>query len=226
MSIDQAFDSTVEYYDEWMRIALPNYTELFAVSVDLIPFDPEKPIDVLDLGAGTGLFSMHVSQKFPRASFVLLDLAAGMLDVARARFANEGDRFRFIVGDYRQLEETGRYHLVISSLSIHHLLDEEKRALFKRIYAALKRGGVFMNIDQIKGPTPDMREFYWKTWLARVRRSGAAEDRIQGAVERRTRYDRDALMTDQAAWMREAGFVKADCVFKSFFVGVFHGVKQ
>jgi tRNA (cmo5U34)-methyltransferase len=226
MSIGQAFDSTVEYYDEWVRIALPNYPELFAVSVDLIPFDPEKPIDVLDLGAGTGLFSMHVSSKLPRARFVLLDVAPGMLDVARARFHKEKDRFRYVVGDYRQLEEADRYHLVISSLSIHHLLDEEKRALFTRIYAALKRGGVFINIDQIKGPTPDMQEFYWKTWLDRVRRSGAAEDRIQGAVERRTRYDKDALLTDQVEWLREAGFARADCVFKSFFVGVFHGVKE
>jgi tRNA (cmo5U34)-methyltransferase len=150
MSIGQTFDSTVEYYDEWMRIALPNYTELFAVSVDLIPFATEAAIDVLDLGAGTGLFSMHVREKLTRARFVLYDLAPRMLDVA---------------------------------------------------------------------------EFYWKTWLDRVRRSGAAEDRIQAAVERRTRYDKDALMTDQVEWLREAGFNKADCVFKSFFIGVFHGMK-
>jgi len=226
MSIGQAFDSTVEYYDEWVRIALPNYSELFAVSVGLIPFDAEESIEVLDLGAGTGLFSMHVSSKYPRARFVLHDLAPGMLDVARARFQSGKDRFRYLVGDYRELEEADRYHLVISSLSIHHLPDEEKRALFKRVYAALKRGGVFINIDQIKGPTPDLQEFYWQTWLDRVRRSGAAEDRIQGAVERRTRYDKDALMADQVEWLREAGFVKADCVFKSFFVGVFHGVKE
>jgi tRNA (cmo5U34)-methyltransferase len=226
MSIGQTFDSTVQYYDEWMRTALPTYAELFSVSVDLIPFDAGETLHVLDLGAGTGLFSMHVLQKFGRAGFVLYDLAPGMLEVARARFRNEGDRFRYIVGDYRQLDERDRFDLVISSLSIHHLLDEEKRNLFKQIHAALHHGGVFINLDQIKAPAPDMTEFYWKNWLDGVRRKSAPEDRIKESIERRTRYDKDASQADQVKWLVEAGFGKADCVFKSFFVGVFHGVKE
>jgi len=52
LAIDQAFNETVEYYDSWIRKAVPGYDDLFAVAKELIPFTPEQSVDVLDLGAG------------------------------------------------------------------------------------------------------------------------------------------------------------------------------
>ena len=43
MSIDQAFDSTVAYYDDWMQKALPGYDELFAVATAVMPFAAHPP---------------------------------------------------------------------------------------------------------------------------------------------------------------------------------------
>ena len=58
MSIDDAFNKSAEYYDEWIRKAVPGYDELFAAALELIPFRPEEPVNVLDLGAGAGLLSL------------------------------------------------------------------------------------------------------------------------------------------------------------------------
>lgn len=63
MTIYQAFNESVEYYDDWVKKALPSYDEIFSVAKELTPFAPETRIDVLDLGAGTGLFSKHVLDK-------------------------------------------------------------------------------------------------------------------------------------------------------------------
>jgi tRNA (cmo5U34)-methyltransferase len=153
MTIDQAFDRTVAYYDSWMRKALPGYGDIFAIATRVVPFESDAPIRVLDLGAGTGLFSQHVLQKYPKATFVLWDLAVKMLDVAVQRFAEQAGRFEFVIEDYRNLRAVEEYDLVISSLSIHHLSDEEKRRLCRQVYAALKAGGAFVNVDQIKGET-------------------------------------------------------------------------
>ena len=68
MKIGQTFDESVEYYDEWVKIALPCYDEIFSVAKGLVPFATDARIEVLDLGAGTGLFSMHVLQKYPNAA--------------------------------------------------------------------------------------------------------------------------------------------------------------
>jgi tRNA (cmo5U34)-methyltransferase len=221
MSIENAFDQSVEYYDKWMKLALPSYDELFEITRELIPFAVNKPIEVLDLGAGTGLFSEHVFRKYLRAKFTLCDLAPKMLDVARKRFQEHPSQFEYRVGDYRELNGENRYDLVISSLSIHHLEDEEKRQLFKQIYRALKDTGIFINVDQIKGPTPEMQKLYWENWLEKVREKGAEKDQIQASIQRRKEYDKDATLTDQLAWLSEAGFVNVDCVYKNYFIGVF-----
>jgi tRNA (cmo5U34)-methyltransferase len=226
MTIDEAFNATVDYYDDWMMRALPNYVDLFGTAVELMPFEPGASIQVLDLGAGTGLFSKHVLKKYPQASFVLYDLAEKMLAVARERFDDHAPQFKYVVGDYRQLQGMEEYDLVISSLSIHHLSDMEKQALFDSIYQVLRKGGRFLNIDQIRGETQYLRDLYWNHWLAQVRREGFSEERIQESIDRRVPYDREALLEDQLRWLKDSGFVNVDCVYKNFFVGVFLAIKE
>ncbi len=226
MTVGQAFDQSVEYYDNWMKLALPSYNEIFSVALDLIPFDESDAIEVLDLGAGTGLFSQRVFNKYPRAKFVLYDLAAKMLAIAKERFQGCPNQFEFFVIDYRDFQSTRKYDLVISSLSIHHLTDSEKKNLFGQVYVSLKDGGAFINIDQIKGPTPDVQNLYWTNWLKTVREKGAAEEQIQASIERRTKYDQDALLVDQLRWLSDAGFVNVDCVYKNYFIGVFFAKKN
>jgi tRNA (cmo5U34)-methyltransferase len=148
-----------------------------------------------------------------------------MLDVARQRFSDRPEQFRYVVDDYRNLTDAGSFDLVISSLSIHHLEDPEKRALFRRIHDILRDRGVFINIDLIRGPTPVLEEFYCKNWFEKMRRAGASEDEIRAGIERRRAFDRDALLDDQLLWLREAGFTDVDCVYRNFKMGLFLGVK-
>jgi tRNA (cmo5U34)-methyltransferase len=225
MTIDQAFDRTVTYYDDWMKKALPGYSDIFNIATQVVPFESNAPIRVLDLGAGTGLFSQHVLQKYPNATFVLWDLAVKMLDVTVQRFAEQADRFEFVIEDYRNLQAIEDFDLVISSLSIHHLSGEEKRRLCQQVYTALQEDGTFVNVDQIKGETEYLQNLYWELWLRYVRASDAPEEQIRESIERRTTYDRDALLADQLRWLREAGFVNVDCVYRHTFVGVFLAMK-
>jgi tRNA (cmo5U34)-methyltransferase len=225
MTIDEAFDASVAYYDDWMMKALPNYDDIFGAALALLPFKADASLDVLDLGAGTGLFSKHVLGKYPHANFVLVDLAEKMLGVARQRFGNDSDQFQYVLGDYRKLEGESEYDLVISSLSIHHLEDVDKQALFGHIYAILRKGGLFINVDQIRGETQFLRDLYWNHWLEQVRRAGFSEARIQESIDRRTTYDRDARLDQQLEWLKSSRFENVDCVYKNFFVGVFLGLK-
>jgi tRNA (cmo5U34)-methyltransferase len=225
MTIDQAFNASIDYYDDWMRKALPNYADIFRTAQELVPFPTAQAIDVLDLGAGTGLFSKHILEKYPHARFLLYDLADKMLAAARERFRGLPRQFEYRVGDYRKLEVAHEYDLVISSLSIHHLSDDEKQALFRAVYGVLRAPGVFLNVDQIRGGTACLRDLYWSHWLAQVRRNEPSQQRIRESVERRTAFDHDAPMEDQLRWLAEAGFVNVDCVYKNYFVGVFLAMK-
>jgi tRNA (cmo5U34)-methyltransferase len=226
MTIDEAFNATVAYYDDWMKGALPNYSDLFGSALAVLPFKSDTALQVLDLGAGTGLFSQHVLDKYPHASFVLVDLAEKMLEVARQRFGDGSDQFQYVVADYRELQGEQEYDLVISSLSIHHLEDADKKALFGRVYTILRKGGLFVNIDQILGETPYLQKLYWDHYLEQVHAAGFPEERIQESIDRRTSYDKEARLDEQLAWLKSSGFQNVDCVYKNFFVGVFMGMKE
>ena len=226
MTIGRTFDESVEYYDAWVKIAIPSYDEIFSIAKELIPFAKHDRIEVLDLGAGTGLFSMHVFEKYPNAAFVLYDMAPKMIEVAKERFKESTSHFQFVVDDYKNLQSSQRFDLAVSSLSIHHLTDSEKKDLFNRVYAALNKNGLFINIDQIKGPTPFLQELYWTRWLEEVREKGAEDEKIRESIERRVTYDQDALLTDQLQWLKDAGFVNVDCIYKNYFIGVFVATKQ
>jgi tRNA (cmo5U34)-methyltransferase len=225
MSIGDAFDAAVDYYDDWMRRALPGYDDLFSIATSLIPFESDRAIKVVDLGAGTGLFSKHVIDAFPNARFTLVDLAEKLLDVARQRFADKPAQFAYVCADYRELEPSPQVDVVISSLSIHHLTDEEKQDLFRRVFRLVRDGGVFLNVDQIRGESPAMEELYRTRWLEYARSRGATEQQIAESLVRRRTYDRDAFLGDQLKWLREAGFASADCIYKNWFVGVFLAVR-
>jgi tRNA (cmo5U34)-methyltransferase len=236
MSIDQAFNDSVEYYDGWMKKALPDFQALFGTAVELVPFDRNAAIRVLDLGAGTGFFTSAIALAFPQARFTLMDVADKMLAVAARRFSDtafneaaacfKSEQFEYLTADYRDLAPVGQYDLVISSLSIHHLEQPEKQALFRQIHEHLAPGGVFLNIDQIKAPSEATQKLYWDHWLATVRARGAAEDQIAASITRRKTYDRDASLADQTDWLLAAGFEDVDCVYKNYFVGVFYARKS
>lgn len=223
-SVEQAFNEAAADYDAWVKQALPTYEELFSVAVEIIPFAHHRSLDIADLGAGSGLFSLQVQSAYPKACFTLMDASREMLDVARKRFQSKAASFTFIEQRLEAFAEPERFDVIISSLAIHHLEDSDKRSLFKRIFDALRPGGAFINVDQIKGHPP-FDQLYWKTWLAGVRAAGASETSIQTSINRRREFDRDAGLCDQLEWLKEAGFA-ADCIYKHYFVAVFLALKS
>jgi tRNA (cmo5U34)-methyltransferase len=146
-----------------------------------------------------------------------------MLAHAERRFSGHSDRFTFVEQRLERFSEPQRFDLAISSLAIHHLEHSEKQNLFRRIFAALRPGGAFINVDQVRGDSP-FGQLYWSTWLAKVRESRAPESRIQASIERRREFDRDASLPEQLDWLQQVGF-EVDCIYKHYFMAVFLALK-
>lgn len=220
LSTENAFSSTAALYDLNRSRLIPGFEGLYRWAVDLVPNDATQ---ILDLGAGTGLLAALIRARFPDASLHLIDLSAAMLDKARERF--EGDtRTTFEVADYSVAALQGRYNAVVSALSIHHLEDDAKRALFDSIMNVLLPGGVFVNAEQVMGSTPAREERYKREWLHKVRALGATEQQISDSLFRQ-QEDRCASVEDQMAWMRSAGFSDVDCWFKDGRFATLAGTK-
>ena len=224
MNIQEAFNAAAGDYDSLRRILIPCFDDFYKTAVEIIPSERTAPIKVLDLGAGTGLYSGMVQSVFPNAEFTLLDLAPEMLEKAKLRFSKMGKFPNILIGDYIETDLGDSYDLIISALSIHHLSDFEKELLYQRIYDVLNPGGIFVNADQVLGKTPDLEELYRQHWLDSVRAKGISEEDLK-AAQKRMEYDRMATLEIQLHWLEAAGFQNVDCWYKNFSFAVFGGYR-
>lgn len=221
-SVKQQFDAVANDYDRQRRQLIPCFDDFYGMALSLVESAEPAP-RILDLGAGTGLFSGMVLQKFPKAELTLVDLSDRMLDGARERFKH-ADNVRYIVADYASHAFQETYDAVVSSLSIHHLTHPDKRQLFAAVHGMLREGGVFVNADQVAGNTPASDAYYRKRWLESIGASGLAQEAIDASIERR-KVDINAKLDDQIHWLKEAGFREVDCMYKYLDFAVFYGRK-
>jgi len=215
-----AFDITASTYDADRALLIPCYDAFYRRTTDLIAHDARN---ILDLGAGTGLLSTFVRQWYPQAHIILADLSEPMIAKARVRFANDSN-VTFEVTDYTTAPINGTYDSIVSALSIHHIDNDAKRALFDKIFKALRPGGTFVNAEQVAGPTPEIDRRYKELWLEQVREAGATPDQIADSLYRQ-QDDRCATVEEQLDWMRRAGFTDADCWFKDNRFAVLSGTR-
>ncbi|MGB7789125.1 class I SAM-dependent methyltransferase [Methanoregula sp.] len=211
--IRQAFNRFAQDYDTQREYIIPEMRQFYRTAVWAAESGDSEP-EVLDIGAGTGLMSAYLLEKFPQAHLTLVDIAENMLGMARQRFA--GRKYtRYVVSDYSTGDLGGPYNIVCSALSIHHLAPEEKRLLFRRIFAYLKPGGMFVNADQADGETPYFRQRYLDYWNGFLKSGPMTGSQQAEILKRRDELDRNEKLSDQLAWLREAGFSDVDVVYRN-----------
>ena len=227
MTVGSLFGEAARDYDRARRQLVPSFDRFYGAALESVPFAEEQEIKVLELGAGTGLLSAMIAEKFPRSRMTLVDLSVEMLRVARRRFAREPGRFEFRTMDYARTplpRRDGGYDLVVSALSIHHLTHGDKKELFGKVRRSLAVGGYFVNADQIAGDTTEEETRLRDWWLRRVREAGVSEKDLSAALLR-MRADRNATLSAQLLWLREAGFGGVDCRYKDHRFAVYGGRK-
>lgn len=220
--IKEKFDDISEKYDKQRRKFIPCFDDFYGVTVSVASVNVENP-DILDIGAGTGLLSAFLMEKYPQASFTLIDISEKMLDVAKERFRNNSN-VKYIVADYSKYPFTEKYDIVMSALSIHHLEDKEKKEIYRKSYSLLKQNGIFINADQVYGETPFIETLNKETWRQYIEESGLPEEEVLAGYER-IRLDKEAKLDQQLDWLNEAGFFDVSCIYKFYHFAVIFGRK-
>lgn len=218
-----AFSAHAAEYTALRRRLVPEFDLFYGAAVAALGPLAEGALErILDLGAGTGLLTAAVAEAYPDARFELLDGSPEMLAEAQQRL---GKRVVAVyVQDMAGELPAGPYDAVISALAIHHLEDDDKRALFGRVHEVLRPGGVFVNAEQTLGPTAELAKLYVENWERQCHELEASDEEIAASVERR-RHDRCADVESQLQWLRAAGFASADCLYKYWEMAVLVAVK-
>ena len=227
MNDREYFDRAAPGYDLGCRRLVPDLDGFYGAVVKDLPFGPDEELRVLDLGAGTGLLSATVAEKFPAAKITLVDLSAEMLRVARRRFEGHPSRFEFRVMDYAREPLPGGprgFDLVVSALSFHHLTHGDKLETFEKIHASLASGGRFVNADQVRGETPEAERDHHERRSHRAPEAELSEEDPTAAPPH-TKAVEEATLRKQMAWLREAGFEEVECYYENNRFAVYGGRK-
>ncbi len=184
------FDRRVDSYEDHMRPWRAYYRWLG----ELIPAQAET---LLDLGCGTGLELDEIFRLHPDIRVTGIDLAPGML--ARLREKHPERKLTLTVGDYLTVPLAPcAFDVAVAFETLHHFPPETKLGLFRRIFAALRPGGMLLEGDYIA--ESDEMETYLFQELARRR---ARQHVPEGTF---VHFDTPLTLAHELSLLRQAGF--------------------
>jgi len=213
MTIKSQFDAVARSYDRQRKKFIPCFDDFYGTAIDNLELDNPTP-SILDLGAGTGLFSAFALQKYPDADITLVDISDKMLDLAKERFAGN-KKIHIICQDFTGYYSEQSFDAIISSLAIHHLEDDKKIEIYNSIYNLLKPDGLFIHAEQVDGESLYLKKLNSERWKEYVEKSGLPEEEIRAGYER-VKLDKRVPLSIQLQWLKDSGFEEVDCLYKYY----------
>lgn len=209
------FGAMVASYDSLIRRAVPHYDEMLERLLAYLPARAER---ILELGCGTGNFTVALAKRHPEASITVVDAAPEMLGVTQERLSPRA--VRPVECRFEELPPTlGRFDLVVSTISLHHVRD--KAALYRRLYELLDPGGRLCFSDQLRGRTEEIHSINWERWLAFCRAPGhCTEEEVQSLLDHADAHDHYTPLEEHFDLLRAAGFHDLDCVWRNWIWGI------
>lgn len=223
-TIKNHFDEEAAEFDELILKLIPYYTEMTDALVLAIPFKKNDQIYVMDLGCGTGTVAQKIKNAFPNAKISCLDIAENMIAMTQKKLNGEAD---CRVCDFYEFNFDKKYDVIVSSLALHHLAnDEDKQKFYQKIYGALNDNGVFYNADVVLGSNDHLQEVYMAQWKAFMRKKVSMDEIENKWIVNYKTQDRPASLINHIAWLKNTGFSDIDVVWKYYNYAVYGGCKK
>ena len=186
-------------YDSRIRTFIPHYEEMLDVAAAAIP---SRTRTIVDLGIGTGALSSRCLTSAPRARTVGIDVDPEILALASRRL---GSRATFTTGSFLR-GPLPTCDAVVASFALHHVRTRAaKAALYRRIRAALRPGGILVCVDANPAADPAVRRAQFDEWLTHLRRAYTAAQ-ARAIFKGWSHEDIYVPLDAEVALLRSAGF--------------------
>lgn len=216
------FGGMAAEYDSLIRRAVPRYDEMIERLVDYLPAATAPR--VLELGCGTGNFTIALARRYPNAAITAVDASPEMIVATRSRLAAAlpaaAARTTFVESRFEDLElADAAFDLATSCISLHHVVD--KGSLYRALHAAIAPGGTFRFADQIGGATEANHAKNWTRWLEHCRAQGnCAEPEVKSLLDHAAAHDHYTPLGEIFERLAAAGFRSLDCTWRNWIWGI------
>lgn len=106
----------------------------------------DRPFTFLDLGGGTGEWSLKILENYPMSSGTLVDFSKGMLEVANRKLSKYQDRIRVIFSDIDTYEVSTSVDFILNIYVLPFY--NQTSTLFLKISRLLKSGGRVISVAE------------------------------------------------------------------------------
>jgi len=230
----------VESFLNGKRSSIPFASEQLNIMLYLISH-LEKPINTfIDIGAGDGILSHLILDKFKNSKGCLIDFSQPMIEAANKRLNEYLDRIKIIDADISNSNWQDKFNddfkavdLIVSGYCIHHLPHGRKYEIYQEIYNRLSSNGIFINVEHVAsksswGEKVSDALFIDSAYSYEMKQNNIiSKEEISNIYHNRPDKKDNILLSPetQCEWLREIGFKNVDIYFKIFELAVFAGIK-
>jgi len=132
------FDKEAAAYDSWYETKLGQFVDEVETGCAFSLLFLEKGKRVLDIGCGTGNFSLKLAKRGYRV--VGIDVSEEMLAIAEKRAAADGMDIKFIVMDAHHLDFDDESFDCVFSMAVFEFLEDSEKVL-EEMFRVTKSGG-------------------------------------------------------------------------------------
>jgi tRNA (cmo5U34)-methyltransferase len=233
--IRERFDRDVERFSnletgQSATIDAPLALELIAATAARVT---PQATAILDIGCGAGNYTLKLLEQFqasgsqPKLNVTLVDLSRPMLEraLSRVRQATSG-KVTTEQADIRELPlGESSLDIVLAAAVLHHLRDEsEWRAVFTRIFQALKPGGSFWISDLIEHSDAQVQSLMWARYGDYLKnfKDAAYRDSVFAYI---AQEDSPRPLMFQIDLLRAVGFQSVEILHKNSCFAAFGAIK-
>lgn len=205
-------------YDTRIRTFIPDYDEMLDAAAAVLATAVRPAPVIVDLGTGSGALARRALAARPDARIVGIDEDEDMLTMAHARL---GSRLISLAGNFLATPFP-RADAFTASFALHHVATPRRKAtLYRKVRAALRRGGLLVSADCFLASEARLRAADRAAWLAHLERTYTARRAAQ-LLQAWAGEDTYLALDREIDLLRSAGF-RADVAWRRRGFGVLVG---
>ena len=134
----EIFADSAQSYDRWYESKMGAFADQAQTELALRLFKPQKRMHVLDVGCGTGNFSLKLARLGLKVTGI--DVSSDMLHAAERKAEEEELAIDFLLMDAHDIKFKDNYFDGVFSMAALEFMDKPERAL-DEMFRVVKKGG-------------------------------------------------------------------------------------